>query len=298
MSRRSQAAFDSPRGHSCPTNRRAPLVLWVAALACLLLDVGCKPPAPNLLLATTTSVGNSGLLDLLTTRYQEDADTTIRTQLVGSGLALRMLGESLVHAVMSHAPAAETTALAAHPGWRYRKVMWNAFVIVGPPSDPAQVSGTRDLADAMRRIASSNVTFLSRGDSSGTHEREEQLWARAGTRPQPRRLVVAGAGMGTTLQAASRTGAYTLTDRATFAQLTSKLDLRIVFEGDPQLLNTYAVVYDPAGPRGEAASQFAAWLSDGRGRDVIAGFTVGNGVAAFTVWPLDRPREKPGDVPY
>lgn len=269
------------------------------ALAVTLLCLGgCRssPPA-GIALATTTSVANSGLLETLTSRFGAENRMAVRTQLVGSGLALRMLAEGHVDVVISHAPAAEQQAVATHPRWQYRKIMWNDFVFVGPREDPARVAGTPDLVEAVRRIASSDATFLSRGDLSGTHEREEQLWARAGVRPQPKRLVVAGTGMGTTLRAASRMGAYTLTDRATFAQLAPSLELRIVFEGDPQLLNTYAVVHDPDGPHGRAAAAFTAWLSEGEGRQEIERFTVG-GMRGFNVWPVGRARATPSDLPF
>jgi|SRR5688572_16622864 len=265
------------------------LTLWIG---------GCRtPPPPSLAIATTTSVGNSGLLDRLSERFLAGTGIALRTQLVGSGLTLRMLDKKHVDVVISHAPIAEAKALAAHPGWRYRKIMWNTFVIVGPPADPAQVARTRDLREAMRRIATSDQKFLSRGDMSGTHEREDALWARAGVRPQPSRLIVAGSGMGTTLRGASQTGAYTLTDAATFAQLAPNLDLKIVFEGDPFLLNTYAVIYDPGGEKTKSAAAFADWLTEGEGRLEIERFRVSGGIVAFTVWPLDRPRGHPDDTP-
>ena len=278
--------------------RRRRLSLGLLAVGLALWAGSCRASPPSsIVLATTTSVGNSGLLDKLTERFLADTGIALRSQLVGSGLALRMLDEKHVDVVISHAPAAEAKALATHPGWRYRKIMWNTFVIVGPPSDPARVSGSSDLADAMRRIATSEQTFLSRGDMSGTHEREEALWARAGVRPQPKRLVVAGSGMGTTLRAASGTAAYTLTDAATFAQLAPNLELKIVFEGDPSLLNTYAVVYDPDGEKSKSAAAFVNWLSDGEGRFEIERFRVSGGIVAFTPWPLDRPRTHPDDTP-
>lgn len=185
--------------------------------------------------------------------------------------------------------------LASHPGWQYRKIMWNSFVIAGPAADPAAVS---EAADAMRRIAASHATFLSRGDMSGTHEREELLWTRAGARPARERLVVAGSGMGTTLRAASQAAASTLTDSATFGQLKSSLQLRVLFEGDPELLNTYAVIHDPGTSRGRAAAAFSVWLSDGGGRREIERFRISGDVVAFTVWPGDRPRGQPMDRPY
>ena len=278
------------------TRREAIAVAFFLAVLCA---AGCRQSAPEtLVLATTTSVGNSGLLDRLVEAYRSKTGLAIRTQLVGSGFALRMLEEGHADAVIAHSPVAETKVLATHPGWQYRKIMWNAFVIVGPAADPAGVSGARNATDAMRRIATSNATFLSRGDMSGTHEREELLWTRAGARPKPERLVVAGSGMGTTLRAASQTGAYTLTDTATFAQLKSSLELRVLLEGDGELLNTYAVLHDPGASNGRAAAAFAAWLSDGGGRNEIERFRVSGGAVAFTVWPTDRPREQPLDHPY
>ena len=278
------------------TRREAIAVPVFLAVLCA---AGCRQSAPQTLaLATTTSVGNSGLLDRLVEAYGSETGITIRTQLVGSGFALRMLEEGHADAVISHSPAAETKALAAHPGWHYRKIMWNAFVIVGPAADPAGVSGAPNATEAMRRIATQNATFLSRGDMSGTHEREELLWTRAATRPRPERLVVAGSGMGTTLRAASGTGAYTLTDTATFAQLKSGLELRVLLENDRELLNTYAVIHDPGASKGRTATAFAAWLSDGEGRAEIERFRISDTVVAFTVWPTDRPRSRPLDPPY
>lgn len=278
------------------TRREVIAVPLLLALSCI---GGCRQSAPpTLALATTTSVGNSGLLDRLVEAYRSQTGVTVRTQLVGSGLALRMLEARHVDAVVSHAPTAEAKALTAHPEWHYRKVMWNTFVIVGPATDPAGVLGAPDAVEAMRRIARSGAAFLSRGDMSGTHEREELLWTRAGERPAPDRLVVAGSGMGTTLRTASRTGAYTLTDTATFAQLKSNLELRVVLEGDAELLNTYAVIHDSGTSNGGRAGAFAAWLSDGAGRDEIDRFRVAGGVVAFTVWPAGRPRDAPMDRPY
>jgi tungstate transport system substrate-binding protein len=274
-------------------------VTGVSILCVLLAAIAaCRTGSPAVLtLATTTSVGNSGLLDVLTKRYATDHDTAIRTQLVGSGLALRMLDEGHADVVISHSPTAEAAALQSHPRWQYRKIMWNAFILVGPAEDPAGIAGAPDAAEAMRRIAASGATFLSRGDKSGTHEREEMLWAQAAARPARGRLVVAGAGMGTTLRTASQTGAYTLTDTATYGQLARQLDLRVLVEGDPQLLNTYAVIYDPDLEHGSRAAAFARWLIDGAGREEIDRFRIAGGVVAFAPWPRGHPSGRPTDVP-
>ena len=268
----------------------------VTALAVV---ASCKRAAPvsPLILATTTSVGNSGLLDALLTPYRESTRIEVRARLVGSGLALKMLADGQADVVISHAPAAEAAALAEHPRWDYRKIMFNDFVLVGPAADPAHVTDAAHLIDAMRRIAGSGERFLSRGDGSGTHEREQQLWARAGMTPPKDRLVVAGAGMGSTLRAASETGAYTLTDRATFGQLRDSLQLKVLFEGGALLLNTYAFLFDPGGPRGKEAAALAEWLSDGGGRQRIQNYRIG-GSPAFRTWPEGKARSKPEDAPF
>src|SRR5207237_3019277 len=264
------------------------------AVVCLSCHVAA-PPA--LTLATTTSVGNSGLLDQLAPAFHQYYGIEIHSHLVGSGLALKILAKREVDVVISHAPALEAVALRERPDWRYRKIMFNDFVLVGPSDDPAKVKSASGVVDAMRRIASSPVKFLSRGDQSGTHEREEALWKFAEKRPPSDRLVVAGAGMGATLRIASEVGAYVLTDRATFSQLASSLRLVIVFEGGVSLLNTYAVIVDPSGPLGTSAVAFADWLSDGDGRGVIERYRVGTDVQAFNPWPRERQSQRPEDLP-
>jgi tungstate transport system substrate-binding protein len=253
--------------------------------------------ASLLTLGTTTSVGNSGLLDGLLPLFRQQHGIEIRAHLVGSGMALRMMSRGDVDVVISHAPTLEASALHDHSRWRYRKIMFNDFVLVGPADDPAHVRGSPSIEEAMRRIAASPSRFLSRGDESGTHQREKELWALAGARPAPERLVVAGAGMGSTLRIASETGAYTLTDRATFGQLAAGLRLKTVFEGGPPLLNTYAVIVNMDGPRSADASAFADWLADGDGRRAIAEYRLPGNIAAFTVWPAGQPRDRPDDRP-
>jgi tungstate transport system substrate-binding protein len=259
---------------------------------------GCRAEErpQQLVLATTTSVANSGLLEPLLNTYRTQHGVVVRSHLVGSGLALRMLETGDVDVVISHAPEAEASYLQRHPPWQYRKLMFNDFVIVGPKANPAGVSGADTVESAMRRIADSPSRFISRGDGSGTHEREQQLWAAAGARPEGDRLVAAGSGMGTTLQIASTAGAYTLTDRATLAQQSDTLQLVILFEGGPLLLNTYAVVVDPAGRASGAARGFLEWLTVGSGRDVIQSYRI-RGIPGFTVWPETAAHDAPAALP-
>jgi tungstate transport system substrate-binding protein len=241
-------------------------------------------------LATTTSVANSGLLDAVLPHYAG----RVQPVLVGSGRAIEMLAGGLADVIISHAPQREAEALREHPRWTYRKILYNDFVIVGPLEDPAGVTGSATAVEAMTRIARSASVFLSRGDESGTHEREQQLWSAAETRPAPPRLVVAGAGMGQTLRIASRTGAYTLTDRGTLESLSGALELAVVFEGDPGLLNTYAVI---ANAERDTGAAFARWIAGPDGRRAIEGALSSRDVKGFTLWPADAPFDAPYALP-
>jgi tungstate transport system substrate-binding protein len=266
-----------------------------AAIALCLGIVGltaCSRAEDPLVLATTTSVGNSGLLDRILPGYER---ATVRALLVGSGRALDMLAAGTADVVISHAPARESAMLEAHPTWWYRKILFNDFVIVGPAEDPAGVKGAPDAVEAMRRIARSSSPFLSRGDESGTHERERELWSAARVSPDPKRLVIAGAGMGQTLRIASSTGGYTLTDRGTFEALAESITLVVLHEGDPRLLNTYAVIADPRKRRG---AEFARWLADGAGRDLLSKALQDGGLKGFSLWPENAERTTPAARPH
>ncbi len=246
-------------------------------------------------LATTTSVDNSGLLGVLLPAFRLQTGVEVRLTTPGSGIALKMLADGSIDAVISHAPAREAEVLARGGEWFYRKIMFNDFVLVGPRADPARVKDARTPADAMRRIDAAGARFMSRGDSSGTHERERVLWARAGVMPDPQRVVAAGGGMGATLRIAGTMGAYTLTDRATWEQHTGGGDLIVVFEGGTDLLNTYAVIVREGAP--PHARRFAEWLADGEGRRLITTYRTVAGTPAFTIWPAGCPRDSPTDVP-
>ena len=241
-------------------------------------------------LATTTSVQNSGLLDVLLPAYH---DAVVRVHAAGSGRALAMLADGDADLVISHAPDAETRQLAAHPGWTYTKLAFNRFIIVGPPDDPAGVRGAPDAAEAFRRIARSSAPFVSRGDQSGTHERELSLWASAGQSPTAARLLVSGRGMAQALRHAEEMRAYTLSDEATFWQLEHELSLEQLFDRDPRLLNTYAVI---DAKRNDHAAALASWLLTGEGRTLIGSYRVQDR-PAFTVWPAGCPGERPSALP-
>ena len=209
-----------------------------------------------------------------------------------------MLADGQADVAISHAPEAEAELLRSHPQWRYRKIMFNDFVLVGPAADPAQVKAAATLDAALQRIVSSRARFVSRGDQSGTHEREEALWKLAGVRPAGDRLLTSGAGMAVTLRQASDREAYTLSDRATFDQLASQVALAVLFAHDDRLINTYAVVVADRGTRLAEARQFADWLEAGEGRRLIAAYRIANSdVQPFTVWPEGAPRDVPDARP-
>jgi tungstate transport system substrate-binding protein len=266
---------------------------WAVAVALAAL-AGCASPSGRgrLDLATTTSVQHSGLLDVLLPSFRERTGIEVRVHAAGSGRALEMLADGIVDLALTHAPDAETRALEAHPQWHYRKIAYNRFLVVGPPDDPAATGRSRDAVDAFTRIAQARAWFVSRGDGSGTHEREQRLWTLAGVTPDPARLIVSGRGMAQALRHADQRRAYTLSDEATFWQFERVLQLATLVQGDDRLLNTYAVVY----PESLVAARFADWLAQDEGRTVIASYTVA-GRSAFTVWPAGCTGTTPAALP-
>ncbi len=277
-------------------------VFWLAC-GLILISVACSKPNGDrvVILGTTTSVGNSGLLEVLLPVFEQVSGARVRGHLVGSGLALRMLERGQADVVISHAPEMETKFLRAHPQWSYRKLMYNDFLLVGPLDDPATVLSAPSIEAAIQRIVERRARFVSRGDESGTHTRERQLLTLAGVVLPAEQVVVTGQGMSRTLRIASEIEAYALTDAATFARVGDALRLRPVFQGGPHLLNTYSVIRN-ASDSHEASRAITThlfqWLTDGGGRQLIAGFRVSPEVAGFIVWPADRPRDQPSALPF
>jgi len=192
--------------------------------------------------------------------------------------------------LLVHAPAAERRFMEEGYGTERTPLMRNDFVIVGPPNDPAGVAGARGAAEAFGRIAAAGARFISRGDSSGTHERELALWRAAGVQPEPPWYIESGQGQGTTLQIASERRAYALADRATFTVLFGVLDLRPLIEGpDPELGNVYSVIVPAAAAHPAEAHVLAAWLLSPAGREAIAGYRL-----AGSATPLFMPLEDAG----
>jgi len=204
--------------------------------------------AGSVILATTTSFRDTGLLDSLAPLFERRTGMRLRVVAVGSGQALRMGERGDADVLLVHSPAAEAAFMAAGHGVARRVVATNYFTIVGPPDDPAHVRDAPSAAEALARIARQGAVFVSRGDSSGTHARELRLWSGVGG---PRRwsgYYETGQGMAASLLVASERRGYTLSDRATFGSLRPRLDLVPLREREPDLLNVYHVIeLDPAG---------------------------------------------------
>lgn len=196
----------------------------------------------DVILATTTSTADTGLLDALAPRFQEATGYTLKPIAVGSGAALELGEKGEADVLLVHSPAAELEFMANGFGTERRTVMYNDFVIVGPASDPAGITDASGAADAMQRIADSESPFVSRGDDSGTHALEKKLWATIDLAPAGDWYTEAGSGMGDTLNIANEREAYTISDRGTFLALKDRLDLGVLVEGDSALLNIYHVI--------------------------------------------------------
>jgi tungstate transport system substrate-binding protein len=205
-------------------------------------------PSRDVLLATTTSMQETGVLDTLVPLFARATGYHLRYVAVGSGQALRMGERGDADAVLAHAPAAEAAFMAGGNGLRRLVIATNYFTIAGPAADPARVSAASSAADALRRIADAGAVFVSRGDSSGTHQRELTLWRAAGGRPRWPAYLETGQGMTATLLVADERQGYVLTDVSTFATLRGRLDLVALREEDRDLLNVYHIIeVNPAG---------------------------------------------------
>lgn len=218
----------------------------------------------QIILATTTSTQDSGLLEFLLPTFHEQNNYLIKTIAVGTGKALKMAEDGNADVLLVHAPSAEVELIENGYGIDRKLVMHNDFVIVGPHSDPAGISGLTSAQEAFRRIKITNSIFVTRGDDSGTHKKELSFWNAIGTIPTGDQYLETGQGMGATLRIATEKSAYTLSDRATFLANQATLDLAILAQGDNQLLNVYHVILvNPAKwpqTNYDGAQEFAAFL--------------------------------------
>ena len=197
----------------------------------------------NVILATTTSTQDSGLLDVLIPIFEKKTGYFVKTIAVGSGQAMAMGQKGEADVLLVHSPEAEKNFIAGGNGINRRLVMHNDFIIVGPPADPAAVKMSRTAVESFKKIALSRSLFMSRGDNSGTHSKEKGIWKAAGISPEGQQWYQqTGLGMGQTLNVAAEKKAYTLADRGTYLALKKNLGLDILSEGDAALLNVYSVI--------------------------------------------------------
>jgi tungstate transport system substrate-binding protein len=233
----------------------------------------------NVILATTTSTQDSGLLDVLIPVFEKKTGYFVKTIAVGSGQAMAMGQKGEADVLLVHSPAAEQKFIADGFGINRRLIMHNDFIVVGPPSDPAKIKGTKTTVDAFKKIASSSSPFMSRGDNSGTHSKEKDIWKAGNIKYEGEKWYQqTGLGMGQTLNVASEKKAYTLADRGTYLALKKKLDLDILAEGDAILLNIYHVIeVSPVKfPKVNAAGgkAFADFMVSKEAQDMIKTFGV------------------------
>ena len=218
------------------------LTLFIATLSLLVCTLPAAAASKTVILATTTSTQDSGLLDVLVPLFEKESGFQVKTISVGSGQAMKMGEKGEADVLLVHSPDAEKKFMADGFGTTRRLVMHNDFIIVGPAGDPAKVKGA-SAADAMKRIAQSGAIFVSRGDNSGTHAKEKGLWKGAAVNPEGLKWYQqTGLGMGQTLNVAAEKKGYTITDRATYLSLKKGLGLAILLEGDSKLLNIYHVI--------------------------------------------------------
>jgi len=253
---------------------------FVLSLAVMLLSVASSWGASKtVILATTTSTQDSGLLDLLIPVFENESGYRVKTISVGSGQAMKMGERGEADVLLVHSPDAEKKFMADGFGVSRRLVMHNDFVIIGPPSDPAKTRGAGSSAEALKRIARTGSLFVSRGDNSGTHAKEKGLWKGAAINPEGEKWhQQTGLGMGQTLNVAAEKKGYTLTDRATFLALRKNLGLVVLVEGDSSLLNIYhAIEINPARwPKVNAAGgkAFADFMVSKKVQELIGRFGV------------------------
>jgi tungstate transport system substrate-binding protein len=278
---------------SAATPRRrllAAVCSLVAAGAALALPLGAQAQdAKSIVMASTTSTEQSGLFGHLLPAFKAASGVDVRVVAVGTGQALDMARRGDADVVFVHDQVAEEKFVAEGFGLKRQPVMYNDFVLVGPAADPAKTKGAT-IAEALRKVAASGASFISRGDKSGTHAAELRLWRQAGSdlaapgAAKPAGYKECGCGMGPALNMAASTGAYVFTDRGTWLSFKNRADLAILVEGDKALFNQYGVmVVNPAKHphvKQAAAQAFADWVTSPAGQGVIASYKI-NGEQLF-----------------
>jgi len=253
--------------------------LTVATLIIISLTTPVHAQQKTIILATTTSTQDSGLLDVLIPVFEKQTGYFVKTIAVGSGQAMAMGQKGEADVLLVHSPAAEEKFVAEGFGINRRLIMHNGYITVGPSEDPAKIRGMKSCQESFRKIASAKTLFVSRGDNSGTHSKEREIWKAAGISAEGEKWYQqTGLGMGQTLNVAAEKKGYTLADRGTYLALKKNLNLDILVEGDAILLNIYHVIeVNPAkwpkvnAPGGKA---FADFMVSKETQDIIKSFGV------------------------
>jgi len=239
---------------------------------------GAEVMQRTVILSTTTSTQDSGLLDVLIPLFEKQTGYSVKTISVGTGQALALAAKGDADVALVHAPSLEKQYVADGKLLNRRLVMYNDFVIIGPKEDPAKARLAKSAVGALRAIEQAKASFVSRGDNSGTHVLEKALWKSAGVEPKGAWYIEAGQGMGATLGIANERNAYTITDRGTYLALGKRVSLPILVEGDKALLNIYSVMeVNPAnGPRINSAGgkAFADFMVAPQTQNVIRSFGI------------------------
>jgi tungstate transport system substrate-binding protein len=257
-----------------------PRSLFTTIFAMMLVSLAISPAGAasrNLILATTTSTQDSGLLDILIPIFEKESGLLVKTIAVGSGQAMKMGEKGEADVLLVHSPEAEKKFMTGEFGSNRRLVMHNDFILVGPSADPAKIKGTKSSPAAFKQIAATGSLFLSRGDNSGTHAKEKWIWKTSGTNPEGQKWYQqTGLGMGQTLNVAAEKKGYTLADRGTYLAMKKSLGMEILVEGEPLLLNIYHVIQvNPARwPKvnGDGAKRFADFMVSGKVQELIGKF--------------------------
>jgi tungstate transport system substrate-binding protein len=235
----------------------------------------------HIIVQSTTSTQNSGLFEHILPLFSEKTGIEVRVVAVGTGQALKNAQNGDGDVVLVHSPPDEEKFVADGWGVKRYPIMYNDYIIVGPADDPAEIAGTKQAPEALKKIAEARAPFASRGDDSGTHKTELSLWQQAGVDPEAASgswYLETGSGMGATLNIAVGKQAYALTDRGTWLAFANKGDFKILLEGDPKLFNQYgAILVNPAKHRNVKAKEgqaFIDWLKSREGQAAIASYKI------------------------
>ena len=255
--------------------KRGLIVCLTVALVVCTVPVSAQE---RLKISSTTSTDNSGLFEAMNPPFEKRFNCRVDVIAVGTGKALKIGEAGDVDVVFVHSRIAEDKFIAGGHGVNRRDVMYNDFVIIGPTEDPAGIRGLKDAKKALASIAAKKALFISRGDDSGTHKKERQLWEKTGIAPKGKWYAESGQGMGAVIQIANEKMAYTLADRGTYLSFSKKIDLMVLCEGDNDLFNPYGIMaVNPAkvpSANYVLSMAYIGWVTSQEGQKIIREFGV------------------------